>query len=157
MLMCGIVLLLRNKYTTRTTNSFAISSYILEIKLSHTLLVSNPKRRLLVLCPYRGSLTNYWITYIIGSRKLNQYFMENRLWVLHFLLYSSLDNICLHCFFNKGGHPQFKTASPQYCGTLNQWRSCGLKKIAELRLRTFKILLPQFRNSPQSTASSATF
>ncbi len=31
------------------------------------------------------------------------------------------------------------------------------KKVAELRLRTFKSWLPEFRNSPQSPASSATF
>jgi hypothetical protein len=31
------------------------------------------------------------------------------------------------------------------------------KKVAELRLWTFKILLLQFRNSPQSPANSATF
>jgi hypothetical protein len=35
--------------------------------------------------------------------------------------------------------------------------NCGVKKVAELRLRTFKIWLLQFRNSLQSPASSATF
>ncbi len=43
----------------------------------------------------------------------------------------------------KVGHPQFKSATPQYCGQPNRLRSCGLKKVAELRLRTFKIWLPQ--------------
>ncbi len=32
----------------------------------------------------------------------------------------------------KGGHPQFKSATPQYCGQPNRLRSCGLKKVAEL-------------------------
>jgi hypothetical protein len=32
-------------------------------------------------------------------------------------------------------------------------RNCGLKKVAELPLRTFKIWLPQFHNS-ESPASS---
>ncbi len=45
----------------------------------------------------------------------------------------------------KGGHSQFKSATPQYCGQPNWLRSCGLKKVAELRLRTLKIWLPQFR------------
>ncbi len=58
---------------------------------------------------------------------------------------------------HKGGHPQFKSATPQYCGQPNRLRNCGLKKVAELRLRTFKIWLPQFRNSQQFPASSATF
>ncbi len=31
--------------------------------------------------------------------------------------------------------------------TKNRLRNCGLKKVAELRLRTFKIGLPQFHNS----------
>jgi hypothetical protein len=31
------------------------------------------------------------------------------------------------------------SAIPQYCGQLNRLRNCGLKKVAELRLRTFKI------------------
>ncbi len=31
------------------------------------------------------------------------------------------------------------SATPQYCGQPNRLRSCGLKKVAELRLLTFKI------------------
>ncbi len=46
--------------------------------------------------------------------------------------------------FIKGGHMQFKPSTPQYCGQPNRLRSCGLKKVAELWLRTFKIWLPQF-------------
>ncbi len=39
------------------------------------------------------------------------------------------------------------SATPQYCGQPNRLRSCGIKKVAELWLPTFKIWLPQFRNS----------
>ncbi len=60
-------------------------------------------------------------------------------------------------FFSKGGHLQFKSATVQYCGQPNRLLSCGLKKVAGLRLRTFKIWLPQFCNSQQSPANSATF
>jgi hypothetical protein len=35
------------------------------------------------------------------------------------------------------------SAIPQYCGQSKRLRNCGLKKVAELRLRTFKIWLPQ--------------
>jgi hypothetical protein len=56
--------------------------------------------------------------------------------------------------FCKDGHLQFKSAPPQYCGQTNQLRSCVLKKVVELQLRAFKILLPQFLNYPQSPASS---
>ncbi len=45
------------------------------------------------------------------------------------------------------------SAIPQYCGIPNRLRNCGLKKVAELRLRTFKIWLPQFRNFLHSPAS----
>jgi hypothetical protein len=45
------------------------------------------------------------------------------------------------------------SAIPQYCGLPNRLRNCGLKKVAELRLRTFKF---DFRNSLQSLASSPT-
>jgi hypothetical protein len=31
------------------------------------------------------------------------------------------------------------SAIPQYCGLLNRLRNCGIKKVAELQLRTFKI------------------
>jgi hypothetical protein len=55
----------------------------------------------------------------------------------------------------KGGHPQFKSATRQYCGQPNRLRSWELKKVAELRFRTFKIWLPQFRNSPKPSANSA--
>jgi hypothetical protein len=69
--------------------------------------------------------------------------------------------LCSQCLlltvFTKGGHSQFKSATPQYCGQPNRLQSCGLKKVAELRLRTFTIWLPQFRNFPQSPANSATF
>jgi hypothetical protein len=50
----------------------------------------------------------------------------------------------LSCHIGKGGHPQFKSATSQYCGLPNRLRSCGLKKVAELRLRTLK---SDFRNS----------
>ncbi len=66
-------------------------------------------------------------------------------------------NSSLSCFSDKGGYPQFMSATPQYCGLPNRLRSCGLKKVAELRLRTFKSWLPQFRNFQQSPASSVTF
>jgi hypothetical protein len=36
----------------------------------------------------------------------------------------------------KGGHPQFKSTPPQCCGQPNQLWSCGLKYVAELRVRT---------------------
>jgi hypothetical protein len=49
------------------------------------------------------------------------------------------------------------SAIPQYCGQPKRLRNCGLKKVAELRLRTFKIWLPQFRNSLPSLASFTTF
>jgi hypothetical protein len=56
------------------------------------------------------------------------------------------------CLSPKGGHPQFKSATPQYCGQ-PYWLRSWLKKVVELRLRTFKLWLPQFRNFPQSPAS----
>ncbi len=49
------------------------------------------------------------------------------------------------------------SAIPQYCGQPKRLRNCGLKKVAVLRLLTFNIWLPQFRNSPQSPAGSKTF
>ncbi len=49
------------------------------------------------------------------------------------------------------------SAISQYCGQPKRLRNCGLKKVSELWLRTFNIWLPQFRNSLQSSASSATF
>jgi hypothetical protein len=39
----------------------------------------------------------------------------------------------------KGEHPQFKSATPQYYRQPNRLQSCGLIKIAERRLWTFKI------------------
>jgi hypothetical protein len=48
------------------------------------------------------------------------------------------------------------SAIPQYCGLTIRLRNCGLKKVAELRLRTFKIWLPKCRNSLQSPASFPT-
>ncbi len=59
----------------------------------------------------------------------------------------------MHSFFPS----LFKSATLQYCGQPNRLRSCGLKKVAELLLQTFKIWPPQFSNSPQSPANSATF
>jgi hypothetical protein len=44
--------------------------------------------------------------------------------------------------FSKGGDSAIlvrTSAIPQYCGVPNRLRNCGLKKVAELRLRTFKI------------------
>ncbi len=52
---------------------------------------------------------------------------------------------------------RWASATPQYCRQPNRLRSCGLKKVVELRLWTFEIWLPQFRNSLQSRANSATF
>jgi hypothetical protein len=43
--------------------------------------------------------------------------------------------------------------SPQYCGQPKRLRNCGLKKVAELRFRTFKICRPQFRHFLQSPTS----
>jgi hypothetical protein len=68
------------------------------------------------------------------------------------------DSVGLHCkdtdsrcvYLPKVG---IRNLSPQYRGQPYWLRSCGLKKVAELRLRTFKIWLPQFRNFPQSAAS----
>jgi hypothetical protein len=39
------------------------------------------------------------------------------------------------------------SAIPQYFGPTNRLRNCGLEKVVELQLRTFKIGLPQFNNS----------
>ncbi len=62
--------------------------------------------------------------------------------------------ILLHCYQRWATAIWVRTsATPQYCGQPNRLRSCGLKKVAELWLRTFKIWLPQFRNFPQSPAS----
>jgi hypothetical protein len=40
--------------------------------------------------------------------------------------------------FNKGGHPQFKSATSQYCGKPIQLRNCGLKKVANCDCGTSK-------------------
>jgi hypothetical protein len=49
------------------------------------------------------------------------------------------------------------SAIPQYCRQPNWLRNCGLKKVAEMRLRTFKIGLTQFRNSLPSMSSFTSF
>ncbi len=49
------------------------------------------------------------------------------------------------------------SAIPQYCGQIYWLQNCGLEKVGELQLQTFKIWLPQFCNSPHSPASFATF
>jgi hypothetical protein len=56
---------------------------------------------------------------------------------------------------SKGGHLQFKSAPPQLRNIADNQIDCGLKKVAELRLWTFKIQLLQFRNSLQSSANLA--
>ncbi len=60
---------------------------------------------------------------------------------------------------SKDGHPQFKSALLQLRNIADNQSIAELqtKKVAELRFRIFKIWLPEFRNSQQFPASSATF
>ncbi len=83
-------------------------------------------------------------------------------WLFSYWCYSCL----VRAVFSKGGHPQFKSATRQYCGQPNRLRSCGLKKscgiaIADLQnltSATFHSLQHYFfKNFPQSPANSATF
>ncbi len=56
---------------------------------------------------------------------------------------------CAESSICKGGHPQFKSATAQYCGQPNRLRSCGLKKLRNCDCRPSKF---DFRNFPQSSA-----
>jgi hypothetical protein len=59
--------------------------------------------------------------------------------------YRNINILIIHVYVfvlyinTEDGHPQFKSATLQYCGPPNLLRSCGLKKAAELQLWTFKI------------------
>jgi hypothetical protein len=104
-----------------------------------------------------------------GSRFQTRWFLRPLLWCCHETVpepFSYLarrflhaqDRRCIHIstqglsnMFPKGGHPQFKSAHPQYCGLPNRLRtkkSCGAA-VADLHNLTFAI--------PQLSAVSCQF